>query len=86
MTALELKVYEIFKSKLGEKEAETIIEFIELKSKEKIEKKKDVFMTKDDKVDLIEKMNRDKLDMIKWMFGFWIILVLLILANWFLKK
>lgn len=86
MTALELKVYEIFKSKLGEKEAETIIEFIELKSKEKIEKKKDVFMTKDDKGDLIEKMNRDKLDRIKWMFGFWITLVLLILANWFLKN
>ena len=86
MTALELRVYEIFKSKLGEKEAETIIEFIEVKSKEKIEEKKDVFMTKDDKVDLIEKMNRDKLDMIKWMFGFWITLVLLILANWFLKN
>ncbi|MHB1179877.1 MAG: hypothetical protein ACYCZO_16295 [Daejeonella sp.] len=83
MTALELKVCEIFKSKLGEKEAETIID---LKSKEKIEEKKDVFMTKDDKVDLIEKMNRDKLEMIKWMFGFWITLVLLILANWFLKN
>lgn len=69
MTALELKVYEIFRSKLGEKEAETIIEFIELKSKGKIEKKKGVFMTKDDKVDLIEKMNRDQLEMIKWMFG-----------------
>ena len=66
MTALELSVYEIFKSKLGEKEVETIIEFIELKSK--------------------EKMNRDKLDVIKWMFGFWITLVLLILTNWFLKN
>ena len=57
-----------------------------MKSKEKIEDKKDVFMTKDDKVDLIEKMNRDKLDMIMWMVGFWVTLVLLILANWFLKN
>ena len=85
MKALELKVYEIFKAKLGEREAEAIIEFIELKGKEKIEEKKDVFMTKDDKIDLIEKMNRDKVEMIKWMFGFWITLVLLLLANWFLK-
>lgn len=82
MKALELKVYEIFKAKLGEREAETIIEFIEQKGKEKIDEKKDVFMTK---IDLIEKMNRDKVEMIKWMFGFWITLVLLLLANWFLK-
>lgn len=86
MKALELRVYEIFKSKLGEKEAEAIIEFIEAKSQQKVEEKKDIFMTKDDKIELIEKMNRDKIDMIKWMFGFWITLVLLILANWFLHK
>jgi hypothetical protein len=61
MTSLELKVYEIFKLKLGEKEAETVMEFIEEKTEEKINQKKDVFLTKDDKV-----------DMIKWMVGFWI--------------
>ncbi len=26
-----------------------------------------------------------KVDLIKWMFGFWITLLLLILANWFFK-
>jgi hypothetical protein len=26
-----------------------------------------------------------KIDLIKWMFGFWVTLVLLILANWFFK-
>jgi hypothetical protein len=61
MSTLEIKAYEIFKSKLGEKEAETIIQFIEEKTQEKINEKKDVFLTKDDKVDLI-----------KWMVGFWI--------------
>ena len=49
---------------------EAIIEFIEQKGKERIEEKKDVFMIKNDKIDLIEKMNRDKVEMIKWMFGF----------------
>lgn len=61
MTSQELKVYEILKLKLGEKEAETVMEFIEEKTEEKINQKKDVFLTKDDKV-----------DMIKWMVGFWI--------------
>jgi hypothetical protein len=61
MTALELKVYEIFKVKLGEKEAGTVMEFLEAKTEEKINQMKDIFLTKDDKV-----------DMIKWMVGFWI--------------
>lgn len=61
MSTLELKAYEILKNKLGENEASTIIQFIEEKSEEKINQKKDVFLTKDDKVDLI-----------KWMVGFWI--------------
>lgn len=61
MSALELSVYEIFKSKLGEAEAQKIIEFIDAKAEEKVNQKKDVFLTKDDKVDLI-----------KWMVGFWI--------------
>lgn len=61
MSTLELNVYEIFKAKLGEIEAKQIIEFIDAKAEEKISQKKDVFLTKDDKVDLI-----------KWMVGFWL--------------
>ncbi len=61
MSSLELKTYEILKNKLGEEEASTILQFIEEKSEQKINQKKDVFLTKDDKVDLI-----------KWMVGFWI--------------
>ena len=54
MSTLELKVYEIFKAKLGNKEAETVMEFIDAKAEEKISHKKDVFLTKDDKVDIIK--------------------------------
>ncbi len=85
MKALELKVYEILKSRFSEKEAETFIEYFETKTIEKIEDKKDTFLTKEDKIDLIEKMTKDKIDLIKWMFGFWITLVILILTNFFLK-
>ena len=61
MSTLELKAYEIFKSKLGEKEAETLIEYFDSKVDDKLKSKSDIFLTKDDKVDLI-----------KWMVGFWI--------------
>ncbi len=61
MTSTELKVYEIFKNKLGENKAQIIIEYFEQKSEEKINSKKDIFLTKEDKT-----------DMIKWMFIFWV--------------
>ncbi|HEX8315391.1 MAG TPA: hypothetical protein VF609_10375 [Flavisolibacter sp.] len=72
MSSLELKVYEIFKSKLGEHEAEVIMDFLDRKADEKIQQKKDVFLTKDDKVDLVSKIESAKTDTIKWMFIFWI--------------
>lgn len=72
MSSLELKAYEIFKSKLGEQEAEVIMDFLEKKSDEKIQQKKDVLLTKDDKVDLVSKIENAKTDTIKWMFIFWI--------------
>ncbi len=40
MSTLELRVYEIFKNKLGEKEAETVLEYFESKTEEKILLKK----------------------------------------------
>lgn len=72
MSSLELKAYEIFKAKLGEQEAEVIMDFLDRKSEEKIQQKKDVFRTKDDKVDLVSKIESAKTDTIKWMFIFWI--------------
>ncbi len=65
MSTLELKAYEIFKNKLGEKEAETLIEYFDSKSEKKITEKKDLFATKEDLANL-------KAEIIKWMFIFWI--------------
>jgi hypothetical protein len=48
MTALELKTYEIFKSKLGEEEAKTVLQFVEEKTAEKIAQQKDIWATKQD--------------------------------------
>lgn len=48
MSALELKVYDIFKTKLGDAEAKAIIEYFEAKAEEKYEQKKDILATKED--------------------------------------
>jgi hypothetical protein len=53
MSTLELKVYDLLKARFNEDEARTVIEYIANKSEEKMEQKKDIFLTKDDKVDII---------------------------------
>ncbi len=82
MQVAEIELYEILKSKLGEKEARTLVEYIEAKVEKKFDEKKDILATKEDlsniKADLmveIEKvrteMQKMKADIIKWMFIFW---------------
>ena len=63
-----------------------IHDYFDAKTIEKIDDKKDFFFTKNDKIDLIEKMNKDKIDLIKWMFGFWITLIIMLIANFFIKN
>lgn len=54
MSTLELKVYEIFKKKLSEDEASVVMEYFDQKADEKINQKKEIFLTKDDKIDIIK--------------------------------
>lgn len=60
------------KNRFTEKEAAKVIEYFEAKAEEKISQKKDVFMTKNDKVELISRIESSKTDIIKWVFIFWI--------------
>ncbi|HRO42059.1 MAG TPA: hypothetical protein PL009_04460 [Flavipsychrobacter sp.] len=80
MTALELKFYEIFKNRFSEKEAETFIKFLEEKIERKYEEIKDVLLTKEDKIDLLSKIEGTKTDMLNWFFAFFITLALMILG------
>lgn len=66
MSSLNLKVYEIFKSKLGEKEAGIIIEYFGAKTEAKYQEKKETLSKKED-------LSQVKVDRIKWMVGFWIV-------------
>jgi hypothetical protein len=72
MSTLELKVYEIFKNRLSEPEAATIIEYIDEKVEKKIEQKKEILATKQDVSELKLEIKENKADTIKWMFIFWV--------------
>lgn len=87
MSTLELKVYEIFKNRFSEKEAETVIEFLEEKIERKYEEKKDILLTKEDKIELLSKIEAThskiegaKTDMLKWFFAFFLTLALMVLG------
>ena len=85
MSTPELKVYEIFKDKLGEKEAQAVIEYFDAKADDKYQQKKDVLLTKEDKIELLSKIGSSTTDMIKWFIAFFITIVLMI-AGLYLKR
>jgi hypothetical protein len=72
MQVAEIELYEILKSKVGEKEAKTLVEYIEAKVEKKFEDKKDILATKQDIANLEIKIEKTRSDIIKWMFLFWI--------------
>jgi hypothetical protein len=76
MSSIELPLYDNLRKKLDEETARQLITFLKEEIREEVGQNK--LATKDD-------LAQAKIDLIKWMFGFWVTLVLLILANWFLK-
>lgn len=82
ITTTDIQLFQILKEKLGEKEAEALVNFVDSKLKENNEANLKVLATKEDiakltmstkedtaKLDL--KISESKADMIKWMFIFW---------------
>lgn len=72
MYVAEIELYEILKSKLGENEAKTLVEYIETKVDKELEQKKDILATKQDMSLLEIKIEKTRADIIKGMFLFWI--------------
>ncbi|HEX8355766.1 MAG TPA: hypothetical protein VF610_00055 [Segetibacter sp.] len=77
MKVSELKAYEVFKTKFGEKDAEIVFEFFEASKTESVTGKqvderlkdfKDIFATKED---LARVIGDTKSELLKWMFIFW---------------
>ena len=65
MIVSEIKLYELLKAKLGEKEAEAFVEILEKKVDHKFYDAKQLLATKED-------LANNKAELIKWMFIFWI--------------
>lgn len=70
MVVSEIKLYELLKAKIGEREAEAFIEILENKVETKLNEKTTVFVTKEDlaKVEgkLLSTISEAKADIIKW--------------------
>jgi len=71
MTVTTLDLYQILQSKLGDKEAKALVEFVEQKVQSHLKEEMNSFATKSDIHYLDVKIEKVRADMIKWMFVFW---------------
>jgi hypothetical protein len=53
MIVSEIALYNVLKNKFGEKEAQEVVEGIKALAKDEFDKKKEVYLTKDDKIDIM---------------------------------
>jgi hypothetical protein len=74
----EIQLYNALKAKLGEKEAEELVSFVKESVKENIKPELENLVTKKD-------LAETKVDIIKWIFSFFIALSLMIIGL-YLKK
>lgn len=80
MSISEVSLYKALRNKLGDETASELVEFVKSEVNTEMGRKTDTFLTKEDKLDLIEKMNKDKIDLIKWMVALWVSAIGLIIA------
>lgn len=69
MSISEISLYNALRKKLGEQESEELVEFVKAEVKTELDNKTNLFLTKEDKVDLI-----------KWMVGLWVSAIGLLIA------
>lgn len=71
MVVSEIKLYELLKAKIGEREAEAFIQILEDKVETRLNEKTTVFATKEDLAKtegkLLSTISEAKVDIIKWM-------------------
>ena len=74
MQIASIELYDLLKSKLGEKEAKSLVAFVEHEVENKLEHKKDTLVTKEEFIREIGSVKVEiantKADLIKWMFIF----------------
>ena len=79
----DIQFFQLLKDKMGDKEAEALVTFVDAKVKENVKEnseqnlkilatKEDIAVTNDKIAATNEKIAQSKTDMIKWMVGFWL--------------
>ncbi len=83
----QIELFNILQEKLGNREAKTLVEFVDSRINETNENNLKVLATKEDIANVREEMANVKSEIIKWMFIFWIgqIGVLIALLTIFFK-
>jgi hypothetical protein len=76
ITTTDIQLFQILKEKLGEKEAEALVSFVDAKIKDANEQSVKVLATKED-------LANAKTDMIKWFFAFFVALATMIIGLYF---
>ena len=84
MSISEVSLYKALKLKLGEDTASELVEFVKNEVKTEFDNKTDTFLTKDDKVDLIDRINKSKTETIIWIVGIGVLQFILTLLTKFL--
>jgi len=72
MLVNEIKLFELLKAKIGEKEAEAFVEIIETRVDKKFEDAKETIATKQDLAKLQSHLEGKINDLLKWMIVMWI--------------
>jgi len=65
----EIQLFQMLREKIGEKEAQSLVEYVETKIEKEFDGKRDVLATKED---LAREIGNSKSEVIKWMFIFWV--------------
>jgi hypothetical protein len=80
MSITEIQLYNALKKKLGEEESSLLVEFVKAEVRSELDSKTNVFLIKEDKLDIINLIKEDKVDLIKWMVALWISAVGIIIS------
>jgi hypothetical protein len=80
MTVSNLQLFKILKEKLGDSQAEALVEYVDSKVHVEFEERKDTFATKEDIARLEIKIENTSKQTLIWMFGMLVTLLSLAIA------
>ncbi len=85
MSISEISLYKALRIKLGDEAASELVEFVASEVKTWIDSKTSLFLTKEDKIDLIDRINKAKTETIIWIVSIGVLqFILTILAKFLL--